>query len=72
MSLPFLYEVIAESVCRAMEWVCDEKSTAVIDILTNVLRWRSTEWWQSTQAMEMQPHKVETQVGVAQSRRRLG
>ena len=30
MGLPSLHEVIAESVWRAMEWVCDERPNAVI------------------------------------------
>ena len=77
MSLPFLYEVIAESMWRAMVWVCDERSTAVIDTLKNVLRWRSTEWWQSTQAKGMKEDpcnhtRWKHKWGVAQSRRRLG
>ena len=36
-----LYEVIAESMWRAMGWVCDDRLNAV------------TKWWQSTQASGM-------------------
>ena len=43
MGLPFLYEVIAESMWRATGWACDEKSIAVIDTLEKVYRWRSTQ-----------------------------
>ena len=51
-----------------MGLVCDERLNAVINTLRQVFRWRSTKWWQSTQASGMkkrpvQPHKVETQVG---------
>ena len=34
--LPFLYELIAESMWRAMGWVCDERSNAVNDTLKKV------------------------------------
>ena len=33
MGLPFLYEVIAESMWRAVRWACDERSNAEIDTL---------------------------------------
>ena len=58
MELPFLSEVIAESMWRAMGWVCDERPNAVINTLKQVFRWRSTKWWQSTQAsgMKSDPH----------------
>ena len=44
MGLPFLHEVIAGSMWRAMGWVCDERPNAVINTLRNVYRWRSTSW----------------------------
>ena len=47
MGLPFLYEVIAENMWRAMGWACDERSTAVIDSPNRVYRWRCTRWWRS-------------------------
>ena len=47
MGLPFLYEKMAESKWRAMVWVCDEKSNAVINSLKKVYKFRSTRWWQS-------------------------
>ena len=50
---PFLSKVIAESMWRAMGWVCDERPTAVINALKQVSRWRSTKWWLSTQASGM-------------------
>ena len=45
MKLPFLYEKIAESMWRAMEWTCDGKENAVIDSLKKVYQWISTAWW---------------------------
>ena len=42
----FLYEVMAESMWRAMRWACDARSNAVTDTLKSAARW----WWQSTQA----------------------
>ena len=36
VNLPFLFEKIAESMWRAMRWVCDEKTNAVIDSLKKV------------------------------------
>ena len=53
MCLPFLYEVIAESMWRAMGRVCFEGPNAVINTLKSVFRWRSARWWQSTQAKGM-------------------
>ena len=53
MDILFLSEVIAESMLRAMGWVCDERPNSVIRTLKEVFRWRSTEWWQSTQAFGM-------------------
>ena len=41
MRSPFLYEVIEESMWRAMGWVCDERTNAVIDSLKSVFRRRS-------------------------------
>ena len=51
--LPFLYKMIAESMWRAMGWVCGDRHSAVVDTLNHVFRWRSTKWWQSTQASGM-------------------
>ena len=45
MKLLFLYEKIAESMWRAMEWACNEKENLVIDSLKKVYQWRSTRWW---------------------------
>ena len=53
MELLFLSEVIAESLWRAMGWVCDERPNAVMNTLKHVFKWRSTQWWQSTKAVEM-------------------
>ena len=58
MGLPFLYEVIAESMWRAMGWVCDERPNAVINTLRSVFRWRNSRWWQSTQARGMKEEEV--------------
>ena len=44
---------IAESMWRAMVWVCDQRPNTVIDTLKHVFKWRSTKWWQSTKAIEM-------------------
>ena len=52
-SYSFLSEVIAESMWRAMVWACDERPYVVINTLKQVLRLRSTKWWQSTQASGM-------------------
>ena len=46
MGLPFLCEKIAESMWRAMGWVCDEKSNVVIFFLKKV-----GGWWHSSQTM---------------------
>ena len=58
MKFQFLSEVIAESMWRAVGWVCDERPNAVINTLKQVFRWRSTTWWQSIQAsvMKSDPH----------------
>ena len=53
MELPFLYEIIAESMWRAMEWVCDQRPNAVVASLKQVFRWRSSQWWHSTHAEGM-------------------
>ena len=37
-----------------MGWVCDDRPTAVINTLRQVLKWRSTKWWRSTEASEME------------------
>ena len=52
MKLPFLSEVIAESMWRAMGCVCDGRPNAEINNLKQVFRWRSTKWLQSTEAVE--------------------
>ena len=43
---------------RAMGCVCDGRPDAVIDTWRHVFKWRSTKWWQSTEAVEMKntPH----------------
>ena len=68
-----LSEVIAEAMWRGEGCDCDERPNAVINTLKQVLRWRSTKWWQSTQASGMKsdpvrPHKVGTRVWLASSR----
>ena len=45
LKLLFLYEKIAESMWRAMEWACNEKENLVMDSLKKVYQWRSTRWW---------------------------
>ena len=44
MKLPFLNEIIAECMWRAMGWVCAEKKHAVLMTLEYVTAWRSTTW----------------------------
>ena len=46
-------EVIADSMWRAIGWICDERQNAVIDTLRNYFRWRSPRWWQATHAKGM-------------------
>ena len=58
-------EAIAESVLRAMEWVCDERPNAVINTLKK--RCQVEKYKMVAKHAEM-----EAQVGVAQSRMRLG
>ena len=70
LNQPFLSEVIAESMWRAMGWVCDQRPNAVINTLKHVLRWRSKKCWQTTRALEMkkrsiQSREVEAHVGMA-------
>ena len=50
MGLPSLYEVIAKIIWRVVGRVCDERPNAVVDTWENVFRWKSTKWWQPTQA----------------------
>ena len=45
MGLPLLYEIIAESMWRAVGRVCGERPNAVIDSVNQVFRWRSSRWW---------------------------
>ena len=76
IGLPLLSEVLADSMWRAMGWVC-ERSNAVINTLKHVLRWRSNGTVETHASLwnerrPQQPHKVETQVDVAQSRVCLG
>ena len=63
MKLPFLSEVIAESMRRAMGCVCDERPNAVINTLKQVFRWRSTKRRQSTKAVEMEKTTLTTTQG---------
>ena len=53
MKLPFLSEMIAESMWRAMGLACDPKPNAVISTLQHAFEWRSTKWWQTATAIEM-------------------
>ena len=53
MGLPFLYELIAENMWRAMGWVCDQRLDAVVASLKQVFRWRSSQWWHTTQTEGM-------------------
>ena len=43
---------ISEGMWRAMGWVCDQRPNAMINTLNHVFKWRSTKWWQSTEAIE--------------------
>ena len=43
MKLPFLSEVIAENMWRAMGWVCDQRQNAVSCSLKQVFRWEKHE-----------------------------
>ena len=52
MKLPLLCEKFADSKWRAMGWVCDEKTNAVIFSL-KMYKWRSTRWRQSLQTRMM-------------------
>ena len=49
-------EVIAESMWRAMGWVCDQRPNADINTLKHVFKWRNRS---------VQPHEVETHVELA-------
>ena len=53
MKTPFLSDVIAECMWRAMGWVCDQGPNAVINTLKQVFTWRSTKWWHPTRAVEV-------------------
>ena len=53
MGLTFLYEIIAESLWRAMGWVCDQRPNAVVGSLKQVFRWRSSQWWHTTHTKGM-------------------
>ena len=53
MMLPFLSDVIPESIWRVMGGACDPKPIAVLKTLKYALKWRSTSWWQNTKAIEM-------------------
>ena len=57
MSLPFLCQKNAESMWRAIGWVCDQKSNAVIYFLKKACKWRKTRWRQSlhTRMMKRDP-----------------
>ena len=48
MGLRFLNELIAANLWRVMGWVCEGSSHAVISSLREILRWRSTTWWNNT------------------------
>ena len=60
MKLPSLYENVAESMWRAMVWVCNEKENAVIDSLKYVYQWRSVcRTHKNDERRSRKPHKME-------------
>ena len=54
MGLPFRFETIAESMWRAMGWVCDQRPNAVTDFLKQANNWRSSQWWHAIHAEGME------------------
>ena len=58
MGLPFLYHLIAESIWRAMGWVCDQRPNALVASLKQVFRWRSSQWWHTTHTEGMRDDPV--------------
>ena len=72
MKLPFLSEVIAEGTWRGVGWTCDPKPTAVLTTLKHAFKWRCTkvvaEYTSNRNHRGLvQPHDMETHVGLAQS-----
>ena len=53
MGLSFLYDIIAESMWRDMGWVCYQRPDTVVASLQQVFRWRSSQWWHTTQTEGM-------------------
>ena len=53
LRLPFLTEMIVESMQRATGWNCDTRPSAVFTTLKYAFAWRSTASWQSTRASNM-------------------
>ena len=53
MKMPFLSEMIAESMWKAMTWACDTRSHAVFQSLRHAYSWSSTAWWRNTKALNM-------------------
>ena len=65
MGLSFLYEISAESMWRAMGWVCDEKSNAVINSVRKVFSVEKYEMValltnKNDERISGKPHKTET------------
>ena len=54
MKPPFLSEVIAESMWRALGWACHPKPHADLTSLRHAFEWRSTQSWQDTKAINME------------------
>ena len=72
MKLPFCSSIIAESMWRAVGWVCDQTQNAV---LQQVFTWRSACWWKNAKALNLlvgsqQPHKMDAHMWMAKSRKR--
>ena len=69
MDLHFLYEKIAESMWRAMERVCDEKTNALIGSLTESEKVEEYDMvaiptYKNDERRSRKSHKMEAQVGV--------
>ena len=58
MGLALLFEIIAESMWRALGWVCDLRHNAVIVSLKQVFRWRSSQWWHATHTEGMRDDQM--------------
>ena len=66
MGLPFLFERIAESMWRALEWVCYEKSNTVINS-PSVEKYEmvALPTNKNAETRSGKPHKMEAQVEMA-------